>query len=92
VRHTYFATNGTSTANKIVTQSLVAPGDIVLLDRNCHQSHHYGMMLAGANVVYLEAYPVPEYTMSVLCRCGRSSPSCSRSNGRASWTASGCCR
>lgn len=62
-RHTYFVTNGTSTANKIVTQSLVAPGDIVLLDRNCHQSHHYGMMMAGANVVYLEAYPLPEYTM-----------------------------
>jgi arginine decarboxylase len=62
-RHTYFVTNGTSTANKIVTQSLVAPGDIVLLDRNCHQSHHYGMMLAGANVVYLEAYPLADYTM-----------------------------
>lgn len=62
-RRTYFVTNGTSTANKIVTQSLVAPGDIVLLDRNCHQSHHYGMMMAGANVVYLEAYPLPDYTM-----------------------------
>ncbi len=62
-RQTYFVTNGTSTANKIVTQSLVAPGDIVLLDRNCHQSHHYGMMLGGANVVYLEAYPLNDYTM-----------------------------
>jgi arginine decarboxylase len=62
-RHTYFVTNGTSTANKIVTQSLVAPGDIVLLDRNCHQSHHYGMLLAGANVVYLEAYSLTAYTM-----------------------------
>ncbi|WP_019927828.1 aminotransferase class I/II-fold pyridoxal phosphate-dependent enzyme [Nocardia sp. BMG111209] len=62
-RHTYFVTNGTSTANKVVTQALVAPGDIVLLDRNCHQSHHYGMMLAGANVVYLEAYPLNEYSM-----------------------------
>ena len=62
-RHSYFVTNGTSTANKIVTQALVAPGDIVLLDRNCHQSHHYGMMLAGANVVYLEAYPLNEYSM-----------------------------
>jgi len=62
-RHTFFVTNGTSTANKIVTQSLVAPGDIVLLDRNCHQSHHYGMMMAGANVIYLEAYPLPEYSM-----------------------------
>ena len=45
------------------TQSLVAPGDIVLLDRNCHQSHHYGMMLAGAQVIYLEAYPLPAYSM-----------------------------
>jgi arginine decarboxylase len=62
-RHTYFVTNGTSTANKIVTQALVAPGDIVLLDRNCHQSHHYGMMMAGANVVYLEAYPLNDYSM-----------------------------
>jgi len=62
-RHTYFVTNGTSTANKVVTQSLVAPGDIVLLDRNCHQSHHYGMMLAGAQVVYLEAYPLAQYSM-----------------------------
>ena len=62
-RQTFFVTNGTSTANKIVTQSLVAPGDIVLLDRNCHQSHHYGMMLAGAQVVYLEAYPLPDYSM-----------------------------
>ena len=49
-RQTYFVTNGTSTANKIVAQALVAPGDIVLVDRNCHQSHHYGMMLAGAQV------------------------------------------
>jgi arginine decarboxylase len=62
-RHTFFVTNGTSTANKIVTQALVAPGEIVLLDRNCHQSHHYGMMLAGAQVVYLEAYPLPNYSM-----------------------------
>jgi arginine decarboxylase len=62
-RHTYFVTNGTSTANKIVTQSLVAPGDIVLLDRNCHQSHHYGMLLAGAQVTYLEAYPLSQFSM-----------------------------
>jgi arginine decarboxylase len=62
-RHTYFVTNGTSTANKIVTQALVAPGDIVLLDRNCHQSHHYGMLLAGANVIYLDAYPLNDYSM-----------------------------
>ena len=48
-RRTYFATNGTSTANKIVVQALVRPDDIVLVDRNCHKSHHYGLVLAGAH-------------------------------------------
>ena len=62
-RRTFFVTNGTSTANKIVAQALIAPGDIVLVDRNCHQSHHYGLMLAGAHVVYLNAYPLHEYSM-----------------------------
>ena len=62
-RHTYFVTNGTSTANKIVVQALVQPGDIVLVDRNCHQSHHYGLMLAGAMVTYLDAYPLNHYSM-----------------------------
>ena len=52
---TFFVTNGTSTANKIVLQSLVAPGEIVLVDRNCHKSHHYALMLAGAQVSYLDA-------------------------------------
>jgi len=62
-RQTYFVTNGTSTANKIVEQALVAPGDIVLIDRNCHQSHHYGLLMAGAQVTYLDAYPLNQYSM-----------------------------
>ena len=60
---TFFATNGTSTCNKIVVQALVRPGDIVLVDRDCHKSHHYGMVLAGAKVVYLDSYPLNEYSM-----------------------------
>ncbi len=62
-RQTFFVTNGTSTANKIVVQALVQPGDIVLVDRNCHQSHHYGLMLAGARVTYLDAYRLNRYSM-----------------------------
>jgi arginine decarboxylase len=62
-RQTYFVTNGTSTGNKIVVQALVRPGDIVLVDRNCHQSHHYGLVQAGAHVTYLEAYGLNEYSM-----------------------------
>jgi arginine decarboxylase len=62
-QQTFFVTNGTSTANKIVVQSIVTPGEIVLVDRNCHKSHHYGLMLAGAQVAYLDAYPLSEYGM-----------------------------
>ena len=62
-RQTFFVTNGTSTANKIVSQALVRPGDIVLIDRECHKSHHYALVLAGAMPVYLDAYALPQYSM-----------------------------
>ncbi len=62
-QHTYFVTNGTSTANKIVVQSIVKPGEIVLVDRNCHKSHHYALMMAGARVNYLDAYAVDHYSI-----------------------------
>ena len=62
-RQTYFVTNGTSTANKIVVQALVKPRDIVLIDRDCHKSHHYGMVLAGAYVSYLDSYPLHDFSM-----------------------------
>jgi len=61
--NTFFVTNGTSTANKIVMQALVKPGDVVLIDRDCHKSHHYGLVLAGAYPVYLDSYPIEEYSM-----------------------------
>src|SRR4051812_30078255 len=59
----FFVTNGTSTSNKMVHQALVAPGDIVILDRNCHKSHHYGLVLAGGQPLYVDAYPMTEYSM-----------------------------
>ncbi|MBA2666706.1 MAG: ornithine decarboxylase [Trueperaceae bacterium] len=62
-RQTFFVTNGTSTANKIVVQSLVRPGDIVLIDRDCHKSHHYAMVLSGALPIYLDSYPIDAYSM-----------------------------
>ena len=62
-RRTYFATNGTSTANKIVVQALVRPDDIVLVDRNCNKAHHYGLVLVGAQVACLDSYPLDEYSM-----------------------------
>ena len=61
--HVFFVTNGTSTSNKMVEQALLAPGDIMLVDRNCHKSHHYGAVLAGAFPLYVEAYPLTQYSM-----------------------------
>lgn len=62
-KQTFFVTNGTSTANKIVHQALLRPGDIVLIDRECHKSHHYGLVLAGAFPVYLSSYTVDPYVI-----------------------------
>jgi arginine decarboxylase len=61
--HVFFVTNGTSTSNKMAVQALLGPGDIVIVDRNCHKSHHYGMVLGGAQPLYVEAFPMTEYSM-----------------------------
>jgi arginine decarboxylase len=61
--HVFFVTNGTSTSNKMVEQALLAPGDIMLVDRNCHKSHHYGAVLSGALPLYVDAYPLTPYSM-----------------------------
>jgi arginine decarboxylase len=71
-RRTFFATNGTSTANKVIFQTILAPGEKLLLDRNCHKSVHHGVVLSGAHPIYLnssvnKAYgiygPVPKKTI-----------------------------
>ncbi|AEY02457.1 Orn/Lys/Arg decarboxylase [Oceanimonas sp. GK1] len=51
--HLFFVTNGTSTSNKIVWNSTVAPGDIVVVDRNCHKSILHAIMMTGAVPVFL---------------------------------------
>ena len=52
---TYFVLNGTSSANKVVLNALLTPGDIVLYDRNNHKSIcHGGLVMSGATPIYLE--------------------------------------
>ena len=51
--HCYFVTNGTSTSNKMVWHSTVAPGDIVVVDRNCHKSILHSIIMTGAIPVFL---------------------------------------
>jgi arginine decarboxylase len=51
--HLFFVTNGTSTSNKIVWHSTVAPGDVVVVDRNCHKSILHAITITGAIPVFL---------------------------------------
>src|SRR5215471_3930465 len=51
--HLFFVTNGTSTSNRIVWHSAVAPGDVVVVDRNCHKSVLHALILTGAIPIFL---------------------------------------
>src|SRR5262249_5360383 len=51
--HLFFVTNGTSTSNKMVWHSTVAPGDVVVVDRNCHKSILHAITMTGAVPVFL---------------------------------------
>ncbi|MCC2614917.1 aminotransferase class V-fold PLP-dependent enzyme [Aestuariibacter halophilus] len=61
VRQSYFVTNGSSTSNKIILQTLLREGDKVIVDRNCHKSVHYGIIQARAMPVYLNSVLNPDY-------------------------------
>jgi lysine decarboxylase/arginine decarboxylase len=50
---TYFVTNGTSTANKIVFFGRVSRDDIVLVDRNCHKSAEHALTMTHSVAVYM---------------------------------------
>ena len=68
---TFFVTNGTSTSNRVVQGALVAPGEIVFVDRNCHKSLEQAFTLDHGIPVYMvptrNRYgilgPIPEQEM-----------------------------
>ena len=84
----FFVTNGTSTSNKMVEQALLAPGDIAIVDRNCHKSHHYGLVMAGAQPFYIDAYPMTDYSMYGAVPLARSRRPSSSSRPRVCSTGS----
>lgn len=70
--HCFFVTNGTSTSNKMVWHHNVAPGDVVVVDRNCHKSILHSIIMTGAVPVFLRPTrnhygiigPIPESEFS----------------------------
>src|SRR5215213_3101279 len=49
----YLSTNGTSLSNHAAYLSVAAPGDTVLVARNCHKSVIAGLILAGLRPIFL---------------------------------------
>ncbi len=59
----FLVTNGTSTSNKIVMQSTLCPGDIVIISADCHKSIPYSVMLTGALPLFLETYSLRKHDL-----------------------------
>ena len=51
--HCFFVTNGVN-SNKMVWHHTVAPGDVVVVDRNCHKSILHSIIMTGAIPVFLK--------------------------------------
>ena len=51
--YTYYVLNGTSTVNQIIWRSQLVRDDIAFVDRNCHKSLNYAMVIAEALPIYM---------------------------------------
>lgn len=60
-RRTFFVTNGTSTANKVIVQHVLGNGGKMIVDQACHKSIHYAAVLFGVDPVYLPASVNPRF-------------------------------
>jgi arginine decarboxylase len=60
---TFFVTNGTSSANKIVIQSTLQPGDLVIVGADCHHSVAQAIAMCGAHPIFVTARPLPDHDL-----------------------------
>lgn len=51
----FFLVGGTTVGNLAMVYALCSPGDVVLVQRNCHKSVIHAVELAGVNPVFMEA-------------------------------------
>ncbi|MFH1380711.1 MAG: Orn/Lys/Arg decarboxylase N-terminal domain-containing protein, partial [Candidatus Omnitrophota bacterium] len=51
--YTYYILNGTSNANQVIWRSQLVRDDIAFVDRNCHKSLNYSMVITDAFPVYM---------------------------------------
>ncbi len=50
---TYYVLNGTSNVNQVIWRSQLVRDDIAFVDRNCHKSLNYSMVITDAYPVYM---------------------------------------
>ena len=58
--------NGTNTANPIDCPTRISRGDVALMDRNCHKSLNYAMVITGATPIYLKPTRNPYGTIGPI--------------------------
>jgi lysine decarboxylase/arginine decarboxylase len=51
--YTYYILNGTSNVNQVIWRSQLLPNDIAFVDRNCHKSLNYAMVITDAFPIYM---------------------------------------
>lgn len=51
--YTYYILNGTSNVNQVIWRSQVLRDDIAFVDRNCHKSLNYAMVITDAYPIYM---------------------------------------
>ncbi|WP_414982162.1 aminotransferase class I/II-fold pyridoxal phosphate-dependent enzyme [Congregibacter sp.] len=54
-KHTFFVTNGTSMANKVIVQHVLGDRGKMLVDQACHKSVHHAAIMSGVDPIYLPA-------------------------------------
>jgi arginine/lysine/ornithine decarboxylase len=55
-QQTLFSTNGSSMSMRVALMTVVGPGEQIVMARNGHKSTFAGLILSGANPVYVEPY------------------------------------
>ena len=61
VKHTFFLVNGSTIGLQTLVLAYCAPGDKILLPRNLHRSLLGGLILSGAQPVFLKPDIVPDF-------------------------------
>jgi len=51
--YTYYVLNGTSNVNQVIWRSQIVQDGIALVDRNCHKSVNYAMVITGSHPIYM---------------------------------------